>query len=209
MNVRKKQLLEKLNKAIYITSITSFLFAIPLFIYILSKSDYVSLRKNTETLAQLENKEEMKREIMKEIEQERKNKELALLSPEQETKLIGAISQNIKQGIKPPDDNVHIEKEKRGALERLEAERVAKRLCERIAAVRVGTATGTDTGAALCAGFLGITLFDAGVAYAACFAAAAATTAAAVGPIHDLASCVDVTASKLMEQNKEEKLQPH
>jgi hypothetical protein len=107
--MRKKQLLEKLSKAIYITSITSFLFAISVFIYTLSKSNYVSLRKNTETLAQLENKEEMKREIRKEIEQEINNKKLALLSvePQGPTDQNGAIphplfGEEVEEGLTVP-----------------------------------------------------------------------------------------------------------
>jgi hypothetical protein len=281
--MRKKQLSEKLSKAIYITSITSFLFAISLFIYTLTKSDYVSLRKTTETLAQLENKEEMKREIRKEIEQEINNKKLALFPVEklvpvgegsrkkeaghvslrkktetlaqlqnkeeikteirkeieqdnnkQSTKLVllpgeelgetGNKSPTTIEGnagytvhIKPrikTGNSVLIEKEKWVALDRLEAERVAKRLCKRIetSTALSGTTGGAVTGAVACTGLLGTIFLDFGLSYATCVAATTAVTTAATAVGHanyDITSCVDVTASKLLEQNKEEKPQTH
>jgi hypothetical protein len=192
--MRKKQLLEKLSKAIYITSITSFLFAISVFIYTLSKSNYVSLRKNTETLAQLENKEEMKREIRKEIEQEINNKKLALLSvePQAPTGPIGKKEPNSKT-----DNSILVEKEK----------------CIISKNMHGVSSTGLYTGAAI--GGATAVLMD--CIFSACTSISALSFGAVAGAAisgagvsaDDLTSCDDVMASKLLEQNKEEKPQTH
>ena len=100
-------------------------------------------------------------------------------------------SQRIERIANERVDQIIAERQKiaaeRAALERLEAERAAKRQCERkvnsgakiAGGTALGTAGGAVVGAAACAGFLGAIFFDMGFSYMTCLAATTAVGSAA------------------------------